>query len=326
MEKGCFIVKDRHENVERYPLFEKEIGEVVLKSGNLVSTGALASLGFWDIDVMILTGRGRPVAMLKSLDDDSHVKTRICQYEALHNGKGVYIAKQIVLAKIYGQNVVLDKYGLELHDVISFKERVEKIDESDFKSLRRRLNGLEGKCTQRYFEQVFQLIPEKLRPEGRSKFKAYDGLNNLFNLAYEVLKWRVYRAVLKAKLEPYLGFLHSVQYGKPSLVCDLQELYRYLIDDFVIQYCQNLDKKDFTMKVEEVARKKKGKREYLNDRETRKMMNELENYFESTIEIPRMKVGKKEKIETLINEEALLLAKFLRTERENWIPRLAINI
>ena len=50
MEKGCFIVKDRNDNVERYPLFEKEIGEVVLKSGNLVSTGALASLGFWDID------------------------------------------------------------------------------------------------------------------------------------------------------------------------------------------------------------------------------------------------------------------------------------
>jgi hypothetical protein len=28
MEKGCFIVKDNHENVERYPLFENEIGEV----------------------------------------------------------------------------------------------------------------------------------------------------------------------------------------------------------------------------------------------------------------------------------------------------------
>ena len=76
MEKGCFIVKDRHDNVERYPLFEKEIGEVILKSGNSVSTSALVSLGFWDIDVLVLTQRGRPVAMLKSLEDDSHVKTR----------------------------------------------------------------------------------------------------------------------------------------------------------------------------------------------------------------------------------------------------------
>jgi CRISPR/Cas system-associated endonuclease Cas1 len=32
-----------------------------------------------------------------------------------------------------------------------------------------------------------------------------------------------------------LGFLHSIQHGKPSLVSDFQELYRYLIDDFLIE-------------------------------------------------------------------------------------------
>ena len=79
---------------------ENEIKEVVLHSGNSVSTGALASLGFWDIDVMVMTGRGRPVALLKSLDDDASVRTRLCQYEAYNGEKGVEIAKQIVLAKI----------------------------------------------------------------------------------------------------------------------------------------------------------------------------------------------------------------------------------
>ena len=50
---------------------------------------------------------------------------------------------------------------------------------------------------------------------------------------------------LKVKLEPYLGFLHYVQVGKPSLVRDFQELYRYLIDDYLIERCQKLLKKDF---------------------------------------------------------------------------------
>jgi len=27
MEKGCFVVKDKDGEVERYPLFEREIGE-----------------------------------------------------------------------------------------------------------------------------------------------------------------------------------------------------------------------------------------------------------------------------------------------------------
>lgn len=148
-------------------------------------------------------------------------------------------------------------------------------------------------------------------------------MNNIFNLAYEVLQWKVHRAVIKAKLEPYLGFLHSVQYGKPSLVCDLQELFRYLVDDFVIQFCQGLKERDFTVKSENTSRRKKGKREYLNDSETRRMMKKLQEYFESKFHIPLIRYGERQRIETLINEETLLLAKFLRDEIETWIPRIA---
>jgi len=321
MEKGCFIVKDRHDKVERYPLFEKEISEVVLKSGNSVSTGALASLGFWDIDVLVLTQRGRPVAMLKSFDDDSHVKTRLCQYEAYHNTKGIYVAKQIVISKIRGQNLVLRKHGLRFHD-FDFKKKIENVESESLDKIRSRLHGIEGKYSERYFSQIFQLLPEPIRPETRKKFKAYDGTNNLFNLAYEMLSWKVHRALIKAKLEPYLGFLHSTQFSKPSLVCDFQELYRYLIDDFLIQYCKKLRRKDFTVKTETLSRIKKGRREYLNDIQTRDLTNELNDYFEATVEIPRIKVGKRQTFETLINEEAFLLAKYLRGEREEWIPRV----
>jgi len=39
-------------------------------------------------------------------------------------------------------------------------------------------------------------------------------------------------------------------------------------------------------------------------------------------EIPRIKHGKRQTLDTLINEEALLLAKFLREEKKEWKPRL----
>jgi CRISPR-associated protein Cas1 len=175
--------------------------------------------------------------MLKSLDDDSHVKTRLCQYEALKNDKGVQIAKQFVLSKIEGQNQTLNKYGLEQHDSEKARRMIESLNSDSLDSIRNKITCIEGRFTEHYFKQVFSLISENLRPESRKKYKAYDGINNAFNLAYEVLSWKVHRALIKAKLEPYLGFLHSVQFGKPSLVCDFQELYRYLIDDFLIQYC-----------------------------------------------------------------------------------------
>lgn len=50
------------------------------------------------------------------------------------------------------------------------------------------------------------------------------------------------------------------------------ELYRYLIDDFLIEYCRNLQPKDFIVKTENLSRTKKGKRKYLNNIKTRELM------------------------------------------------------
>jgi CRISPR/Cas system-associated endonuclease Cas1 len=76
-------------------------------------------------------------------------------------------------------------------------------------------------------------------------------------------KWKVTKAILNAKLETFLGFIHSVKFGKPSLVCDFIELYRYLCDDFVIRFCLRLNKRDFIVKTENRSSNRKGKREYL---------------------------------------------------------------
>jgi hypothetical protein len=56
------------------------------------------------------------------------------------------------------------------------------------------------------------------------------------------------------------------------------------------------------------------------------MMKELESFFESKVEIPLIRHGKSQKIETLINEEVLLLAKYLRDEKKEWIPRIVKDV
>jgi hypothetical protein len=100
------------------------------------------------------------------------------------------------------------------------------------------------------------------------------------------------------------------------------EIFRYLIDDFVIQFSRNLQKKDFIMKIENYSTNRKGKREYLNDKLTHNLMKDLNEYFKARIEIPRMRCGKNQELETLVNEEAYLFAMFLRNERATWKPRI----
>jgi len=322
MEKGCIILRDRNRKEKRYPLFEQEIGEVVLKSGNMVSTGLLSALGFWGIDVLVTTRNDRPIAILKNLEDDSHVKTRISQYEAIKNGKGILTAKRIVFAKALGQNQVLSKYGLREHDITGIKENIDKEEFKDLALIRKRLTLIESWYSKRYFREIFQLFPQLLRPEERHTFQAYDGINNLFKLRYELLFWKCYKALTKAHLETHLGFMHTLIQGRPGLVCDFEEIYRYLVDDFLIGYAKELCPKDFTARTE-MFNDKKGKRIYLNKPKTRELTKRLHEYFGSKVNVPRIGRGKSQEIESLIGEEAFLLARYFRNEKGDWIPRLS---
>jgi len=171
---------------------------------------------------------------------------------------------------------------------------------------------------------VFELFGESFRPKRRRTFRAYDGLNNILNLAYRVLSWKVHIALIRAKLEPFLGFLHSMEFGLPSLVCDFQELYRHLVDDFVIQYCKKVKARDFVLKSEGCTSSKKAKRQYLNKAKTRNLFNEMDKFLKSKVQIPRLTHGDKQRIETLISEEASLFAMYLRNDRKTWIPRIAL--
>ena len=259
-KKGCIVVSETRtkKEVAKYPILEKELGEVQVISGNLISTGALVTFAFNRIPVIIKTALGSPVGVFKCIDDYSHVETRISQYQCYSKAQSLTIPKEIVLAKIKGQNEVLKKYGLRQIDYYNLKKVNEAYDEaiakfnnenrfnvdSRFKS---QLRYFEGTASMHYFREIFRLFPESFRPEKRKGFKAYDGLNNTFNLAYRILSSKVLTALIKAKLEPYLGFYHTIKFGQPSLVCDFMDLYRYLIDHFLITYCRKLEVNDLSL-------------------------------------------------------------------------------
>lgn len=119
-------------------------------------------------------------------------------------------------------------------------------------------------------------------------------------------------------------FTATFRFGRTSLVCDFMELYRCLIDDFLIQYCQGLRKRDFKAKFEDYPSSRKGKREYLRKEKANDLMERLYGFFESWIDVARIKHGNRQTVETLINEEALLLAMHLRNERKDCLPRIVI--
>ena len=69
-------------------------------------------------------------------------------------------------------------------------------------------------------------------------------------------------------------------------------------------------------------RRRTGKREVLNKSETGEILAELNRFFENRVEVKRIRNGEHQTLETLINEEAQLFAKYLRSEIKGWVPRV----
>ena len=67
---------------------------------------------------------------------------------------------------------------------------------------------------------------------------------------------------------------------------------------------------------------KMGKKIHLKEYEADSLAEDLNTLFDNLVGIERIKQGKRQTVDTLISEEALLLAKFLRNERKEWKPRL----
>ena len=70
------------------------------------------------------------------------------------------------------------------------------------------------------------------------------------------------------------------------------------------------------MKGERTTMKRWDKREYLINSKTRELERGLDKIFEGMVEVPKIRHGSRQTIETLINEEALLLAKFRARARK----------
>jgi hypothetical protein len=57
---------------------------------------------------------------------------------------------------------------------------------------------------------------------------------------------------------------------------------------------------------------------------TKELIDKLHDHFRRMVRAHRILRGSQQELETLISEEALLFAKFLRSERVSWIPRIAV--
>lgn len=128
------------------------------------------------------------------------------------------------------------------------------------------LIGLEGAGTALYFSVFGRLLNEDWDFERRQRRPPTDPVNALLSFGYVLLMNQVASAVSVVGLDPYVGFLHSSQFGKPALALDVMETFRPLIVDSTVLTLLNngmLSKKDFKEEMGAWRLTEEGRRTYL---------------------------------------------------------------
>jgi len=314
VEGLSFVVKKgKTESLRRIPFYG--VDEIAISSGGAVSTKALAWASIYGTKVLVTSHSGRPLGVYLPLDHDMHVETRVKQYQAYNNEKGIGIAKAILKAKIMTQASLLDRYDVGF-DGQPYLRKIERMKMQAGDKARTALFSIEGEFSQRYIKQIVKLFPKSLQTDVRESRGATSALNNIFNLSYEVLRWEVYKSILGSHLDPYLGYLHSIEHSKPSLVCDVQEPYRAWIDGFLVEYCRTVSEKDLQVRFDGPK-----PRIFLKHPASSRLIAKLNEYLNSKVKKQRThKYGSRSRLKTIIQEDTERLAGYIRGKLPTWEP------
>lgn len=240
VKEGCFFIKTEE---KEFQVSVRKVQSIVIGTRALVSTDALKLAVEHNIDVVFLDQFGNPYGRVWHCRMGSTAAIRRRQLEAAQTEEGLAFACEWVGTRLQNEVDFVEKLlrarpgkTEEMESQLGTLRQMVGRSQSmsgNLEAKRGELMGVEGTSGRLYFGVLAQLIPERWRFDGRSRNPGKDPFNCMLNYAYGVLYGLVERACILAGLDTYVGFLHTDNYGKRSLVFDLIEPYRYLADSTV---------------------------------------------------------------------------------------------
>ncbi|KGO34112.1 MAG: CRISPR-associated endonuclease Cas1 [Desulfoprunum sp.] len=212
--------------------------QLALAGRSSISGAVLDFLIHNRIDTVFLSLDGRFRARLL-LDEAGHVALRQKQYTRLADPAfALRTAAAIVIDKLENQARLLFRRAGQLQiaelrtvavQIKALRDRaaiVKNLDE---------LRGVEGYGS-RLFYSVFGLLIRNadFAFTGRNRRPPRDPVNGMLSFVYMLFTNEVLNGLKSCGLDPYLGTLHEIAPGRPSLACDLVEEWRVFAERLVL--------------------------------------------------------------------------------------------
>jgi CRISPR-associated protein Cas1 len=241
-KKGnCFLVRKEDKVFE---VSVNKVDSILITTAAYISTDAIKFAVDNNIDLVFLDSYGDPYGRVWHPKLGSTTLIRRRQLELYDREEGLNLAKKWGIKKIDNQIALLkrlkktrsdkkDELERSTEEIEQLKERLKGL-KGTIEERRQTMLGIEGMASRRYFEVLSSIMPERYKFESRSRNPATDEFNAMLNYGYGVLYSMVEKACIIAGLDPYIGFLHTDNYNKKSLVFDIIEMFRTFVDEAVV--------------------------------------------------------------------------------------------
>ena len=230
-----------YENAERIGTVPiAPLDRVFLRSNVALHTNLLEKLGTKGVGIVVMSGRKGEVTMMLAQPHNDAAR-RVAQYRLSQDTAFcLSFAQCVVQIKINEQLLYLQELrekDLQARYELTTRSRnlataLTRIASQDNIAA---LRGLEGHAAAQYFAGLAAHMSESVGFNGRNRRPPRDPLNVVLSLSYTLLHADAVIALYGAGLDPYIGFYHSLDFGRESLACDLVETLRPQVDRFAVQ-------------------------------------------------------------------------------------------
>lgn len=292
---------------------------VVIMGRSTVSPALLMELLDRKIPLTFLTGTGKYLGSLEP-PLTKNIFIRSAQWAAAREdkSKAIHVVRGFVRGKLKNYRISLlraqrEHPDIQLDRAITLLEQaIEPIDRTErIDSLR----GLEGAGSAAYFGSFNCLIrAEGFSFKSRNRRPPTDPVNALLSFGYSLLAHDIQSAINIVGFDPYLGYLHTERYGRPSLALDLMEEFRPLVVDAMVLSALNrkmLVMSDFTTEPlsNAVSLSNEGRKTFLRAYEQKK-----QSKFKHPV------LQKQCTYQEAFEIQARLLGKYLMSETDKYPP------
>ena len=238
----CFEIKIDDRKME---VSSSKIQSILISTSAMISTDAIQLAHENNVDIVFLDKYGNPFSRVWHSKFGSTNYIRRKQLEYSDNIIGLDLVIEWIAKKIENQEELLEKLlrtrkenevlGEYIEKISRAKKEITNLKGNNIEEIRNNIFAIEGKAGRVYFQAINNVLPKKFQFTARSRNPAKDEFNAILNYGYGVLYSKVERACIVSGLDPYIGFLHTDNYGKKSFVFDIIELFRHFVDEVVVK-------------------------------------------------------------------------------------------